>query len=167
MPAVRPNPRLAKIHRTYTVEEIAKLFGIHRNTVRAWIKAGLPTIDERRPTLIQGSQVAAFLQARRARNKRTCQPGEIYCVRCREPRVPVSSRVIYQPLGPGQGNLVGVCSTCGAGLFRRVSAAKVALILGSLNVTGMEALEHIGESHKPSANSDFEQDDSYHGNAQR
>ena len=36
-----PNPRLVKIHRNYTVEEIATLFGIHKNTVRDWVKAGL------------------------------------------------------------------------------------------------------------------------------
>lgn len=27
-----PNPRLAKIHRTYTVEEIAYLLGVHKNS---------------------------------------------------------------------------------------------------------------------------------------
>ena len=43
-----PNYRLAKIHRNYKVEEIAKLFGNHRNTVREWVKGGLPTIDRRR-----------------------------------------------------------------------------------------------------------------------
>ena len=32
-----PNPRLAKIHRNYTVEDVSSLFGIHRNTVREWV----------------------------------------------------------------------------------------------------------------------------------
>ncbi len=32
-----PNPRLAKIHRSYTVEETANQFGIHKNTVGNWI----------------------------------------------------------------------------------------------------------------------------------
>jgi hypothetical protein len=31
----RPNYRQVKIHRSHTVEEIACLFGIHKNTVRA------------------------------------------------------------------------------------------------------------------------------------
>ena len=48
MPATRPNPRLAKIHRSYTVDEIATLYGVHRNTVRAWIARGLATVDQRR-----------------------------------------------------------------------------------------------------------------------
>ena len=57
-----PNPRLAKIHRNYTVEEVASLFGVHRNTVREWVKRGLPTSDDRRPMLILGRDLVAFLQ---------------------------------------------------------------------------------------------------------
>jgi hypothetical protein len=49
MPIRRPNPRLAKIHRSYTVEESATLFGVHRNTVREWVRRGLPTSDRKRP----------------------------------------------------------------------------------------------------------------------
>ena len=49
-----PNPRLAKIHRSYTVDEVASLFGVHRNSVREWVKRGLPTSDGRRPMLILG-----------------------------------------------------------------------------------------------------------------
>src|SRR6516162_8070923 len=36
----RFNPRRVKIHRTYTVEEAARLFGVHKNTVRTWLKTG-------------------------------------------------------------------------------------------------------------------------------
>jgi hypothetical protein len=47
-----PNPRLAKIHRSYSVEEIARLFEIHKNTVRAWLRQGLQAIDGSRPTVV-------------------------------------------------------------------------------------------------------------------
>ena len=60
-----PNHRLVKIHRNYTVEEVASLLGVHRNTVREWVKRGLATIDRKRPMLIHGRDLAAFLQARR------------------------------------------------------------------------------------------------------
>jgi transposase len=45
------NPNKAKIYRSYTVEEIANLFCVHKNTVRAWLKAGLPICDDRKPTV--------------------------------------------------------------------------------------------------------------------
>lgn len=64
----RPNPGLVKIHRSYTVEEVAKLYGVHKNTVRAWIKQGLPICDDRRPTIVLGREIAVFLQARRIKN---------------------------------------------------------------------------------------------------
>ena len=32
----RLNRRLVKGHREYTVEEVAALFSVHRNTVRLW-----------------------------------------------------------------------------------------------------------------------------------
>jgi hypothetical protein len=165
MPATRPNPRLAKIHRSYTVDEIAKLYGVHRNTVRSWIARGLPTVDERRPLLVLGNHLAAFLQARRAANKRPCGPGEIYCLRCREPRQPAGGVVRYRPLTTTQGSLVGLCACCGAGLNRRVSLAKLPLVSAGLVVTQQQAPEHIDESQQPSLNSDFKQDNLDHANA--
>lgn len=106
----RYNYRLVKIHRTYRVDEIARLFGLHRNTVRDWIKrGGLKTIDDRRPVLILGSELIAFLQARRIKNKRPCAPGEIYCVRCRLPRVPAGMAAEYRAMTGSVGNLAAIC----------------------------------------------------------
>ncbi len=70
----RPNYRQVKIHRSYSVEEIASLFGTHKNTVRAWVKAGLPTSDGKRPMLILGVDLAAFLRlAGQNTNRRASQ----------------------------------------------------------------------------------------------
>lgn len=150
-----PNPRLAKIHRNYTVEEIATLFGVHRNTVRAWVKRGLPTSDDRRPMLILGRDLVAFLQLQRAKNKRTCQPGEIYCVRCRAPKAPAGDMADYEALTATQGNLIAICPDCETIIYRRVSLAKLAQIRGKLDITFPQALRHIGKSAQPSVNSDF------------
>jgi hypothetical protein len=150
-----PNPRLAKIHRNYTVEEIATLFGVHRNTVRAWVKRGLPTSDDRRPMLILGRDLVAFLQLQRAKNKRTCQPGEIYCVRCRAPKAPAGDMADYEALTATQGNLIAICPDCETIIYRRVSLAKLAQIRGRLDITFPQALRHIGESAQPSVYSDF------------
>lgn len=165
MPTTRPNPRLAKIHRNYSVDEIARLYEVHRNTVRAWIKRGLRTVDERRPVLVLGRDLVDYLQQRRAANKRPCGLDEIFCLRCREPRVPMDRLVAYRPLTPSQGNLVGRCGRCMAGLFRRASLAKLPQIEAVLTVTRAQGEEHIDESPIPSLNSDFAHDGHNHAHA--
>ncbi len=57
----RLNPNLAKIHYSYSVSEVAEVYQIHPHTVRNWINAGLPTVDEHRPVLIQGSMLRDYL----------------------------------------------------------------------------------------------------------
>jgi hypothetical protein len=42
------------------MEEIAHMFGIHKNTVRSWINLGLAAIDNRRPILILGRELSRF-----------------------------------------------------------------------------------------------------------
>ncbi len=150
-----PNPRLAKIHRSYTVEEVSALFGVHRNTVREWVKRGLPTSDRKRPVLILGPALAAFLQARRTRNKRPCALGELYCVRCRAPQAPAGGMVDFQPLTATLGNLMAMCPVCETLMNRRVSLAKLARMRGILEITTPKALLRIDESAEPSVNSDL------------
>lgn len=151
-----PNPRLVKIHRNYTVEDIASLCSIHKNTVREWIKRwGLPTIDQKRPFLVLGRELAAFLQTRRKKNKCTCNPGEIYCVRCRAPKAPAGDMADYQLVTETLGNLIAICPDCGSIMNRRVSLAKLVQVRGKLDIKMPQALRHIVESVQPSVNSDL------------
>ena len=151
----RPNFRLVKIHRNYTVEEVARLCSTHKNTVRAWVKAGLPTSDSKRPTLILGRELAAYLQARRTKNKRPCQPGEIYCVRCRAPKSPAGDMADYQPITERSGNLIGICPDCELMIYRRVSLAKLGQIRGKMTVTFSEGQGQVSETSEPTVNSDL------------
>jgi len=151
----RPNNRLVKTHRNYTVEEIARLFSIHKNTVRAWVKVGLPTSDQMRPMLILGRDLRAYLQARRTKNKQPCLPGEIYCVRCRAPKRPDGDMADYTPITETFGKLEGICPDCGGMLFQRASMAKLAEIQRKLDITFTEAPRHVNDSNEPSANSDL------------
>jgi len=79
---------LIKLSCSYDPAEIAKLFGIHRNTVRHWLKSGLVPIDDRRPILISGAALKAFIAERQQARKQKCLPGEFFCFRCRAPRKP-------------------------------------------------------------------------------
>lgn len=151
----RPNYRLVKIHRNYTVEDAARLLGTHKNTVRAWVKDGLPTCDTKRPTLILGLELRAYLKARRAKNKRPCQPGEIYCVRCRAPKFPAWDMADYQPITASLGNLIGICPACGGMIYRRASRVNLPVIQGKLDITFTEAERRVSETDPPIVNSDF------------
>ena len=46
----RSQSAAGQIHRSYTVDDAAQLFGCHRNTIRHWQKQGLKPIDGRRPS---------------------------------------------------------------------------------------------------------------------
>ena len=151
----RPNHRLVKIHRSYTVEEIANLLTIHKNTVRGWIKTGLPTCDDKRPMLILGHDLSVFLQARRVKNKQTCKPGEIYCVGCRAPKFPGADMAEYSPVTEKFGNLKAICPDCHSIMNRRVSMAKLEQVRGKMDITFPQAMGHIVESNKPTVNSDL------------
>ena len=167
MPSRMPNPRLVKIHRNYSVEEIAGLFGTHRNTVRRWIKTGLPTCDDKRPTLVLGRSLMEFLYTKRTKNKQPCKLGEIYCVRCRTPKTPAGNMAEYQAVNGRTGNLIGICPTCELLINRRVALAKLPAFQALLEITLPLAVLHIEDSHDPCVNSDSRPGQSKHVNTQR
>jgi hypothetical protein len=162
----RLNPRRVKIHRSYTVEEAAMLFRVHKNTVRTWLKSGLQPIDGRRPVLMLGRQLASFLHARREGRRQRCRPGQLYCFRCRAPRTSAARRADYLPITASSGNLRGICSDCGTRMYRRVSLRKLATAVGDLQVALPQAQQRLVETAEPSANSDLKQGPDIHADTQ-
>jgi excisionase family DNA binding protein len=149
------NHRLVKSHRSYKVEEIARLLAVHKNTVREWIKAGLPSIDDRRPILILGSDLIAFLRARRASKKRPCGLGQMFCFRCRATKFPAGDTAEYIAITEKIGNLTAICPDCTCMMHRVVSRAKLADFLGKTDITFPQALRRLSEISQPSVNSDL------------
>jgi hypothetical protein len=119
------NIRRIKRHYSYFIAEIADLFDLHPNAVRRWIKAGLPTVDERRPVLVHGGDLIDFLEARRARRKQKCAADEFYCCRCRLPCKPLSNRVEVRIRNETKLNLSALCAACGARMNRAGSVARM------------------------------------------
>jgi Helix-turn-helix domain len=87
MSAKRINPRLIKLRRSYTVEEVSLRLGVHKNTVRSWQRRGLEPIDKVRPVLFTGKTLRAYLEGKRKAAKRPCPPGTCYLL-----QVPKASR---------------------------------------------------------------------------
>jgi hypothetical protein len=127
-PPNRKPARLSVIRKRYTYEvgEIAKLLGVCKGTVRHWIKAGLKPIDTSRPLLIKGEVLSTFLSARRETRRTKCQPNEMYCLRCREPRQPLGLMVDVTLRNEKTAQLSGICGTCDARLNRAASVINLA-----------------------------------------
>ncbi|MER9142040.1 helix-turn-helix domain-containing protein [Mesorhizobium sp. M0871] len=129
----------AKQNRSYTVEQLARLFGCHKNTIRNWFRAGLQPIDDRRPMLFSGHDVNAFHAEQRATMKRPCAPGELYCLPCRKAQWPAGDMAEFVESGKGRGRMRAICPDCGRLLFQAVSSARLAEFQALLDVTDAKA----------------------------
>jgi len=136
------------------VEEAAMTLGVHKNTVRNWIRQGLPVIDEQRPALIHGAALKRFLEERRKRSKQPCPPGHIYCVRCREPKAPAGDIAEYLPITSTSGNLRGICPDCETLIHQRVALARIDEFRANLEITFPQAWERIGDRSSASLDCD-------------
>jgi hypothetical protein len=143
------NPQLAKGGRCYDVREVAELYDVCMGTVRAWLRSGLSPIDSRRPMLVQGATLKAFLASRRASGREVNPPGFLRCFSCHAPRIPRPETVEFRPAEHGAGMLRGQCAACGTMMNRRTNPAQIAAVLPGLTVPIRRDHERIGEC-KPS-----------------
>lgn len=150
-----PNHRLAKIHRTYSVEDVSRLFHIHKNTVRIWLRQGLKPIDDQRPILLRGCELRRFLTERRANTKQACGAGRIYCLPCREPKTPAGNMVECVLVVGATATLQGICPDCGRMIYRKLNPAKLEQIRGDLDITITKHRSRIDEMESLHVNSDF------------
>ena len=150
----RLNHRRVKKLRNYTIVEICELLGVHKNTVHHWIKAGLETTDHKRPLLIRGCDLIDFLEARRARKRRPCSDGQLYCFRCRSAKEPAGAMADYIPLTEKLGNLTAICPDCGLIMHRVICAAKLQNTCRNIDITFPRALPRLSEIDYSSVNSD-------------
>jgi len=119
------NVRLVRRNLSYSINEIAELFALHSQAVRQWIKAGLQTIDDRKPFLIHGSELIRFLTKRQAGRKHRCKLDEFFCCRCRVPKRPRDGLVSIRVLNDRQLNLAGHCEDCGSPMNRLGSVGQL------------------------------------------
>ncbi len=163
MPARRINPRLIKLHRPYTVDDVVRALDVHPNTVRNWIGQGLPALASKRPTLILGSELRGFLTARRKQAERPCSPGTLYCCKCRTPNRPALGMVDFVAHSATGGNLKALCETCGTVMHQRIARAAIALKMPGIEVQFTEAQPRLEGSAPAPLNCDKRKDAKPHG----
>lgn len=98
----------------YDLDEICALFadtGLHIQTVRAWVKNSLKTIDNGKPTLIYGHDLIAFLKVQNDKGKCQTPFDQMYCMKCKDAR-PIYQNKIKADLKNGILKVCGHCREC-------------------------------------------------------
>ncbi len=120
------DPRKVKRHRSYTVQDLAELYGVGPNTVRQWIKKhGLPVIEGTYPILMHCEAIRSWMIEWQAARKWTNGPDKMSCFSCGGPRrIKLGTFRIAES---NKANLMlhGDCETCGKPLNRATSRAKL------------------------------------------
>ncbi|MTI08702.1 hypothetical protein [Curvivirga aplysinae] len=81
---------------SYDLEGICDLFSdtkLHQQTIRKWIKEGLKVIDNKKPTLIYGYDLIAYLKKQNDKGKTKTAFDQFYCMSCKDARMPFQKKV--------------------------------------------------------------------------
>lgn len=152
----RPSGRTVKIHRSYTIDEAARETGACKATVRRWLKNGLPSVNDKRPLLILGSDLVALL--RKKPKRQPCLLDECFCLKCRKPRKPALAMAEYMPLTSIGGNLRAICGDCGTLMHKRIPLTVLAALRGILDVSLPVREKHLVDGVKAPLNVHFQKD---------
>jgi hypothetical protein len=150
----RISSRRIRGHLTYTVAEAAQATSSHKNTIRHWLKNGLPALDGRQPTLIKGAALKVFIDGRNADRRQPCGPGRMYCLKCRAPKIPAFGEVEYEPKSEKSGRLIGLCPDCSTLIQRQTSGRKIREAAGNLLVQFRCEAERLDEMSLSNPNCD-------------
>lgn len=154
----RPNWRLVKVHRSYTIDEASKVTGLAKGTVRRWIKSGdLAALVDQRPFLILGEDLAVYLRSRTQPTSKLAVQ-ELYCFGCRQPSVPAGRMADYLPLTAKTGNLRALCECCTRVMHKAVSLSSLPSLAALLDLSFPQGGQHLMDTSDPSVNDHLEQE---------
>ena len=114
-----------KALRSYTVEEAAQTVGATPQTVRTWIRQGLPALTDQRPMLIMGWWLKDFLARAEASRRRPLRIGEFFCFSCKRARTAAMGMADYVPRSANHGLLRAFCAACEGTCTRVISASSL------------------------------------------
>jgi hypothetical protein len=127
MPPKKQHYSLRRVRKnyTYSVEEIAELFGVCHPTVFRWIKdEGLGRLPNSKKYFVHGADLVRFLERKTEKRKRPMTDGEMYCCKCRKPQHPVHASIIVKNLPNKTVRIFGMCAVCATKMNKVVSEKK-------------------------------------------
>lgn len=135
---------------TYAVDEVAALYSITPDTVFRWIREdGLKRLPQSKKYFVHSSDLRTFLDGLNRRNKKPCAPGEVFCCKCRAPRIPVKDKLRVEKLPNGTVRLKGTCAECGTGLNKVVSGKNWSDAHPLHPGNNASTIEHSGAKESP------------------
>lgn len=111
-------------HRIYDARMLTETLGVHRKTIGRWIKQGLEIIPGTHPCKFWGQDIIIFLEVRQKKNGQRLNPGELFCLSCRAPRLPLAGSIKLEKTGKRIGKstkqviIRATCSVCGGKLSK-------------------------------------------------
>lgn len=117
----RVNPMGVKSALTYEVSEAAAALGVSTATIRNWVRDGLPIMATKKPYLISGAELRAYLRAKNKAAKKLLKYDELTCFRCGAGRKPLAMVVDCFPNTSKTSRLAGECEQCGGTASRLIS----------------------------------------------
>ncbi len=150
------NVRLLRATWPYTVQEVAKLFHVHKNAPLRWIKEGLrASKGDRGEFLIRGDALVHFLTERKKSKKHTCAINQFRCFTCRAPREAYLNIADIIFVSPTRFRVKAICAVCSTRVSKWQGIKNLAKIQNTFHVQQQEG-QHIIESVNTSINSDSE-----------
>ncbi|WP_413505814.1 DNA-binding protein [Photobacterium phosphoreum] len=143
MSSRRNSPNRIKNYRNYTVIELSEALGVHPKTVRNWLRVGLTVADDKRPLLINGTDVKIYLKQKRKTYMHQCELHEMYCFKCKQPNKPNAESLQFFAKPAGMMQMMGRCIECGCKANKYVSRRDLKSIWQKLNGKLPIAEKHI------------------------
>lgn len=143
------NTRLIRTGLCYSVQEIAELYGLHKNAVLRWIQKGLPVIDQKKPYLIHGSELTTYLKNKQGERKHKCKPDEFFCCKCRVPRKAWENQADILIRNEIKLSISGLCADCDTKIHRAGAVKKLAEYQKTFSIQTMQG-QHIIDRSSPS-----------------
>lgn len=147
------NLRLVKATWPYSLQEIAELFGVHKNLPQRWMHEGLIADTSVRPFLIRGDELIRFLRKRQNSRKRKCALREFYCFKCRTPREAYLGIADIEIESPFRFRVKTICPVCSTSMSKVQAMSNLEKIEAGLKIQKLED-RRIKAGANPSVNSD-------------
>lgn len=118
-----------KTCRTYSIDEVSHILGVHTRTVGQWIKFGNLCLlnPGNKPYLISGKDLKKFLYSKKNQRKVTLNDDQFYCLKCRIAVLPISNTVVgtltEKVLGSGYNQIIlsAKCENCNVKILKFTS----------------------------------------------